>query len=301
MSEELDKIGKYELINYIRNAIEEEKGFAMGKLGFSEQHLLGYLPFLESNPSELQIRSYEAILRYHCEIQFGVFPTTPIFLKEFAAFYSLSVRSIDILGLFQAEQEKKLIKQNSITAKLIYYQDTEPDRSIPENISNCYLPLFVNKRILYISSFADLLKERSEKSIFESVWLNTQKKWFYPKSITTIETPYSYVSAKSTHKLYGTSINLYKSICDKIDNQNFDIALIGLGALGLPLASYIKSKGKIAISLGGHLQVLFGVKGARWENDDYWKKNYFNDSWIHMPEKYFPENKDQLADNGSYW
>ena len=173
----LDNINKQDLIDEVRKAIEEKSGFAMGKLGFSEQYILGYLPFLKSNPSKVQIRSYEALLRYHCEVQFGVFPTTPEFLQEFAAFYSLSVESIDILGLFQAEQERKLISQNGITAKLIYYQDTEPDRSIPDNISNCYLPLFANKRILYISPFADLLKERSQKDIFESVWKNTEKKY----------------------------------------------------------------------------------------------------------------------------
>jgi hypothetical protein len=297
----LDNINKQDLIDEVRKAIEEKSGFAMGKLGFSEQYILGYLPFLKSNPSKVQIRSYEALLRYHCEVQFGVFPTTPEFLQEFAAFYSLSVESIDILGLFQAEQERKLISQNGITAKLIYYQDTEPDRSIPDNISNCYLPLFANKRILYISPFADLLKERSQKDIFESVWKNTEKKWFYPESISAIEIPYSYITSKSTHDRYGTSVNLYKSICDEIDNHKFDISLLGVGALGLPLASYIKSKGKIAISLGGHLQALLGVKGTRWKNDEFWKNNYFNDSWIDMPKKYFPENKNQLTDKGAYW
>jgi hypothetical protein len=301
MSEELDKINKYELIAQIRNVIEEKKGFAMGKLGFSEQCMLGYLPFLRSNPTKIQIRSYETLLRYHCEISFGVFPTTPQFLNEFATFFSASVKSTDILGLFQAEQEKNLIKQFNITAKLIDYKNTEPDRSIPNNIANCYLPFFFNKRILYISPFADLLKERSQKDIFESVWKNTQKKWFYPESTAAIEIPYSYITAKSTHDRFGTSINLYKSICDEMDNHKFDIALIGVGALGFPLASYIKSKGKIAISLGGHLQALLGIKGTRWKNDEYWRTNYFNDSWIDMPEKYYPENKEQLTDNGAYW
>ena len=96
-------------------------------------------------------------------------------------------------------------------------------------------------------------------------------------------------------------MQLYKSICSEIDKHEFDIVLLGVGALGLPLASYIKSKGKVAISLGGHLQVLFGVAGSRWKGDEYWTTHYINDSWIDVPLKYHPKNKENLTDNGSYW
>ncbi len=296
-----EKINKQELILDIKQAIDEQKGFALGKMGFSEQFLLGYLPFLRSNPSTIKIRAYESALRYHCEYQFGVFPTDPEFLKHFATIFSDATRSMDILGLFEVEQENELIIQNNLKAKFIPYQDTEPDRSIPESSTNCYLPLFANKKLLYISPFANLLKERSQKEIFENVWDNIKKKWFYPKSISTIEIPYSYGNSRSTHLSYGTSINLYESICTEIDKQDFDVVLMGVGALGFPLASYIKSKKKIALSLGGHLQVLFGIAGSRWKRDSFWNTHYINYSWIDMPNKYHPENKEVLTDNGSYW
>ena len=294
-------ISKQELIQDIKLAIEGNSGLAIGKLGFSEQFLLGYLPFLKNNPTPLKVKAYEATLRYHCEIQFGIFPTDPEFLNEFAQFFSASVQSIDILGLFEADQEKDLIDQNNLTAKFIPYQSTEPDRSVPEDPSNCYLNCLDGKKILYISPFANLLKDRSQKDIFEAVWSNISKNWFYPKSISAIEIPYSYGSSISTHRQYGTSLNLYKSICSEIDKHDFDVVLMGVGALGLPLAAYVQSKGKVAISLGGHLQVLFGIKGARWKRDDYWNTHYFNDAWIDMPIQYHPINKDELTDNSSYW
>lgn len=47
---------------------------------------------------------------------------------------------------------------------------------------------------------------------------------------------------------------------DEIDKQDYDIALIGCGAYGFPLAAHIKRSGKKAIHLGGALQLLFGIK-----------------------------------------
>ena len=46
---------------------------------------------------------------------------------------------------------------------------------------------------------------------------------------------------------------------------DFDIALIGCGAYGFPLASRIKNLGKKSIHLGGATQVMFGIKGKRWD------------------------------------
>jgi hypothetical protein len=294
-------IDKQELNNQLKRAIQSKKGFAFGKIGFSEQFILGYLPFLESSSNILHTKAYETVLRFHCEKQTGVFPTTPDFLAEFADFYTKTVRNLDVLGSFGADQEKELIIKNKLNVQLVPYKDMEPDRSVPEQVENCYLPLFENKKILYISPFAELLKERSSKEIYEKVWDKINKKWFYPKEVCAVEIPYSYITECSTHKKYTTSLNLFKSICEEIDKQDYDVALIGAGALGIPLASYIKEQNKIGLSLGGHLQVMLGINGSRWRNDDYWKKNYINNAWIDMPSKYHPNQKNTLTDSGAYW
>jgi len=294
-------IQRTELIQSIHESVVQSKGFAMGKLGFSEQCLLGYLPFKRKDPTSVQLKAYEAMLRYHCENQFGVFPTDEDFLQEFAHFYLPHILQLDILGLFQAEQEEKIIKDIGLQARFIPYQLTEPDRSIPADDSNCYLRYFNGKKLLFISPFSDLLKSRARKEVFEQVWSNIQKKWFYPWEVHSIEIPYSYGSSTQTHQKYHNSINLFDAICEKMETTDFDVALIGAGALGLPLASYIKKQGKIAISLGGHLQVLFGIGGGRWNRDEFFKSHYINNAWIEMPEKYHPENRTKLTDDSAYW
>ena len=220
---------------------------------------------------------------------------------NFAQFYTNHIQQIDILGLFQAEQEEKIIKENELNALFIPYQFTEPDRSIPSSESNCYLRFFEGKKILFISPFADLLKSRANKDTFEAVWSNIHKNWFGPSEVSSYEIPYSYVTSVNTYKKYTNSMHLFDSICTNIGEMDFDIAFIGAGALGLPIASHLKNQGKIAISLGGHLQVLFGIGGGRWSKDEFWTTNYINEHWIEMPKKYHPKNKSILTDNGAYW
>lgn len=48
----------------------------------------------------------------------------------------------------------------------------------------------------------------------------------------------------------------------------FDVAIIGAGPFGLPLAAALKRRGKVAIHLGGATQILFGIFGKRWESDE---------------------------------
>ena len=80
----------------------------------------------------------------------------------------------------------------------------------------------------------------------------------------------------------------------KID---YDIALIGCGSYGLPLAARIKQDGKIAVHMGGDLQLLFGIKGARWASLG---ESLFNDYWIYPDSSERPTNY-TLIEGDSYW
>ena len=56
----------------------------------------------------------------------------------------------------------------------------------------------------------------------------------------------------------------------EISKHDYDIALIGCGAYGMNLAAHVKREGKIAIHLAGWTQMLFGIYGNRWLNDEPW-------------------------------
>ena len=75
---------------------------------------------------------------------------------------------------------------------------------------------------------------------------------------------------------------------DEISNKKFDIALIGCGAYGLPLAGHVKRLGKIGIHMGGCLQLLFGIKGKRWDNNPSVNK-FYNDNWVRPSNNDIPK------------
>lgn len=85
----------------------------------------------------------------------------------------------------------------------------------------------------------------------------------------------------------------------EIDNHDYDIALIGAGAYGFPLAAHVKRSGKKAFHVGGALQLLFGIKGSRWENIPLYH-DIFNEHWIRPSSSETPR-KSNLVENATYW
>ena len=86
--------------------------------------------------------------------------------------------------------------------------------------------------------------------------------------------------------------------CKKME---FDVAIIGCGAYGYPLAAEIKRMGKVAIHLGGATQILFGIIGNRWEKDhpEFCRK-FVNDAWVRPMDKEKIQNAGSV-ENACYW
>lgn len=291
-------ISKREFISDLKRAIEGKVGYAAGKNGHSEQYWMYYEIVLNKARDGSEVRLYEKDLEFPFLKNTGIFPMSPDFVLKYNRFYIEHVRNLDCLGIFiDHPRELEILKYYELRNKLIHFVNQEPDRSRPDNPDNCYLQYFRDKKLLLVCPFAGLLKERATKEIFEGVWSKTGKKWFYPKSVDALEFPYGF--SPETHKKYKTAIDLFEHIASQIANRDFDVALIGAAGLAIPIASHIKSIGKVGIDLGGHLQILFGVIGERWQNWESWKRDYFNDWWINMPDKYKPNRRD--VGDYDYW
>jgi hypothetical protein len=77
--------------------------------------------------------------------------------------------------------------------------------------------------------------------------------------------------------------------------DHFDIALVGAGAWSLPLTAHAKAMGKKGLHLGGSLQLLFGIKGGRFD-----KSGLYNQKWIRPLPEDRPANF-ILMEKGAYW
>ncbi len=285
-----------ELIGAIRSALEEKQGFAAGKLGNTEHAILRYPLVLRQGLDAAGVRAYEVFLANHLSRHSGIFPTSPEFLRRFADLYVDAVGSLDSIGVMAWPADADLLAQHGFEGRPIDFLEQEPDRSVPADQSRCYLPLLRGKRVLLVCPFAEVLRERANRETFEAVWRGIGKTWFEPASVEAVEFPYGFVP--ETRERYGDALELLGEIRGRIGPASFDVALIAAGGLAIPLAVGLKEHGKVAISLGGHLQVLFGVLGERWRGRRKWERNYFNDAWVELPERYRLE-AGESAEN--YW
>lgn len=81
--------------------------------------------------------------------------------------------------------------------------------------------------------------------------------------------------------------------------RDFDVALIGAGGYGAPLAHAVKSSGKTAIHTAGATQLMFGICGKRWDTDSEMAK-IMDSTWIRpFEEDLSPEIK-TMDGSGAY-
>ena len=291
------RISKSQFIARLERAVTGRFGFAAGKIGQSERHVL-YEPVARTESRQpRRARAYGLAMKFHASNQ-ALFPTNLDFCDRFRRFYVERVRGLDALGLFGAPTEARLIAHYGLDTPVMDYRDQEPDRSSPDNPALCYLPLFRGKRVLIVTSQADVLCARASGPTFEAVWQKTGKRWFYPSAVDALSFPFGW--APATQKRFPDSLALFADVASRMATRDFDVALIAAGGLGIPLAMHAKSLGRVGLSLGGHLQALFGVIGKRWRENEDWVRDYVTPDWIDMPD----DRREWAvtgSDGGAYW
>jgi len=147
------------------------------------------------------------------------------------------------------------------------------------------------KTVLIIHPFIDSIKcqMRRRQALFRdpNVLPNMTVKY-----IKTVQSMLNLApNASWVHSLHW----MYSEI-DKVGY--FDVALIAGGAYAVPLAVYVKrTRAAPAIVLGGASQLLFGLKGQRWDNRP--QNQFYLDTWIYPLRIDTPEGRDDIE--GCYW
>lgn len=98
-------------------------------------------------------------------------------------------------------------------------------------------------------------------------------------------------------KQYSYWLETLKGLKNAIRQEDFDVAIIGCGAYGFPLAAEVKKMGKVALLLGGITQLLFGIKGKRWESDQPSYGSLMTDAWTSPLESERPIG----SETRDYW
>jgi hypothetical protein len=227
----------------------------------------------------------------------GFFPPTIEKIEQFCELMLKDMKEVDILGSWLADEryfEDKLKNISFIHLLLLepYHSEKKP-----------WTKALEKKKILVIHPFAELI----EKQYSENRTKLFKNSDVLPSfQLQTIKAVQSLGGVSNGFKDWFEALDWMKH---EIDNSDYDICLIGCGAYGFPLAAHVKRQGKKSVHLGGVLQLLFGIKGKRWEHPDYALKwglpsnsylSLMNEYWVKPSENLKPLNA-QCVEDGCYW
>lgn len=215
----------------------------------------------------------------------GFFPSTKKNLNRFSKDMINLMPMVDILGSWRLEEmlfDTEL--SNAIKVPL--------DNLEPYIHQNPWSEILKNKKVLVIHPFEESIVEQYQR---HDLLFDDQR--VLPEfELITIKAVQSLGNEPSGFESWFDALDYMKS---EIDKQDFDIAIIGCGAYGFPLAAYVKSIGKKAVHLGGATQMLFGIKSKAWEEQPQFHR-FINEYWVRPKENERPANFKKV-ESGRYW
>ena len=231
----------------------------------------------------LSTKTAKRIKRYS-----GFFPEDKKLLYKFTKLYLNCGIHLDILGVWNIFLMSYLADESAINATLSELRMFEP-----YYFEEPWSKALEGKKVLVVHPFAELMEKQYGK----------REKLFENKDILP---EFELHTVKAVQTLAGETDDRFKNWFEALDymykkcmENDFDVALIGCGAYGMPLAVRLKQAGKQAVHIGGSLQLLFGIKGARWDNHEYISKLY-NDYWV-RPSDSLKIKQGESVEGSCYW
>ena len=214
----------------------------------------------------------------------GIFPATPEVLSRFGERMEDDMRDIDLLGSCQF-QEVHFAHQLA-NARRCSLADLDPF-----SYSNPWSRALEGKRVLVVHPF----KSSIDRQFKKRKQLHVNPNVLPDCDLVTLQSVQSIAHEPTP---FGDWHEALRHMENQIDQIEYDIAIIGCGAYGLPLAAHVKRMGKKAVHLGGATQLLFGIKGKRWEDEPV--ARLMNEHWIHPSAEETPSRFKEV-EGGCYW
>lgn len=226
----------------------------------------------------------------------GFFPSTEENLMKFGEMMVEDSKQVDILGSWLSD-EKYLNEQLKSTTK-VHLMQLEPFWG-----TKPWSRALKGKKVLVVHPFAETIKTQYNKRHDLFLKDDTLPDFAFFEVVRAVQS----IGGESSYKDWFEALDFMKS---EIEKHDFDVCLIGCGAYGFPLAAHVKRMGKQAIHLGGALQLLFGIRGNRWEDPNYGVKEWgipsgtycglLNGYWVRPSKEEKPKSAGQV-EGSCYW
>jgi hypothetical protein len=278
-----------DLHELVGQAIREERPFLLGRPGsFEAKTANEYLDFRAHRQEPLPYgrNTWQRIAAS------GGFPLrTPEEIDAFASDYVHAVLQSDVVAIWRSgvigsgellRPGVDLVTLNHIDPVGALLRDVEPWTTSLEG-----------KRVLVVHPFrATILAQWSRR---EHIPLIQQ---LFPEcKLDVLIPPQTYAGHVDDISL-GWEGNLRRLMVD-VASSAFDVAIVGAGPYGLPIAAFIKRLGRTAIHLGGSTQLLFAIRGARWERSELYA-SAMDETWVRPISQEIPPHASAF-EHAPYW
>jgi len=280
---------------------QSQKPFFIGRNGSTEMETLHFWYNYRSKgipyPGELLVR----LQRYS-----GIFPATPVSYDRWAKEYVESLRELDGLaaGWYKpyATIEETLLDNYAPHAFRMPLRSLEPYYVEP---AKRWTASLAGKPVVVISSFAETIRAQTQFADVSKIWESVES----PETILNstiwipIRTYFPPAISQGDSTGWAREITNWEdavsSIVKKVLATGASTAVIGCGGLGMIIGARLKRSGLNVILMGGAIQVLFGIKGARWETHNIISK-FWNSAWVYPSSAETPSNA-YAIEGACYW
>lgn len=287
---------KEECQREIMEALNSDRPFMVARFGSVEMNAIANYIGVRDNPHSVWRYLIGDITEWWWQMtsinqlqsNAGFFPITESNVVRFCELMIKDARQIDILGSWLPLEST--ISGDLQRAKKFWLGNIEPCYTDCFNKMNWTYAL-KGKRVLVVHPFTETIKK--QYAIKDKLFLNPD---FLPEfELLTVKAIQS-IGGNCSFSSWFDALDWMKGEMDRLD---YDICIIGCGAYGLPLAAHAKRTGHKAIHLGGATQLLFGIRGRRWDNREKYKP-LFNKYWVRPDTNETPPTANAV-EGGCYW
>jgi hypothetical protein len=251
------------------NKMSQDDGFFMGRISGSDYTPVFEYCFLKLDIEDIYRIHYDFVRNFN-----GYFDKETDEIKKIDNFKNYleimftCYKECEILSNPCREIQINLENHKNNFNKLICSNKPILHYSYIESVSpflNDFKIFAENKKVLIVSPFSESIKFQYHRKDF------ILKDYIFPNfELITYDTPVTYNNDNDTlnHIESDNWIEQCQKMEDDIMKLNFDIALLSCGSYAMYLGNAISKKmNKKAIYIGGVLNVMFNIRGKRYEGD----------------------------------
>jgi hypothetical protein len=287
---------------FITQQIRSRNPFFVGKLGTSELDVLIFYTQYRQKPNA---PPYPDNIKVNIARNGGLFPGTDKSIDNWAVHMLTEVlpagAGFAVWNPTVGNIEKAILNTFTPKAKQFPLRTLEP-YYINVLEDRWTYNLTKHAKVAVVSPFYKSIEQQWKKR--DLLW-GTNTIWGpVPPTIVPVRAGYSPYLSTSTG-LWDTAIinggwrYAVEDIVNQVKMTGALFAIIGCGALSLPICYALKKENIASIHTGGATQILFGIKGHRWLNHGTISE-FFNEAWMFPFPEEIPTGA-QTVEGGCYW